>query len=81
MDESRKQFGDWIKCTERLPKAGVPVLILFNGEVRIGEICWEYPSHEETYEAFRYWDCPYNDGQDWEVLDITHWMPLPKIIE
>lgn len=68
----------WISVNDRLPEEATPVLVLHKGERRIGEICWDYPSWEETYQAFRYWDCPYNDGQGWEVFDITHWMPLPE---
>ena len=68
---------NWIKCEDKLPDIDTPVLIMFNGEVRIGEVCQENSSYEEGYDAFLYWDCPYNDGQDWEVFDITHWMPLP----
>lgn len=67
----------WVACSDRLPEDGLPVLILFNGEIRVGEIRLEHPSHEETFQPFRYWDCPYNDGQAWEVFDITHWRPLP----
>ncbi|HBM3111127.1 TPA: DUF551 domain-containing protein [Klebsiella oxytoca] len=68
---------EWIKCSERMPKPETPVLIINNGDIRIGEIRWDHPTHEETYSAFMYWDDPYNDGQPWEVFDITHWMPLP----
>ena len=70
---------EWVKTSERLPEANVPVLVLFyNGDIRVGLIEWEYPSFEETYEAFRYWDDAYNEGADWQYNDITHWMPLPE---
>lgn len=72
-------MSGWIKCSEKLPPDETPVLVNFNGEIRIGEIRWDYPTHEEGYQAFRYWDCPYNDGQMWEVFDITHWMYLPEL--
>lgn len=71
-------MGKWIKCSERMPEAGVPVLVLLSGEIRVAEIRWDTPTHEETYQPFRYWDDPYDDGQPWEVFDITHWMPLPE---
>jgi len=69
--------GGWIKCSERMPEPEIPVLIMNNGDMRIGEIRWDYPTHEETYQAFRYWDDPFDDGQIWDCCDITHWMPLP----
>ena len=68
----------WIKCSERMPEPETPVLVMNNGVIRIGEIRWGHPTHEETYQAFRYWDDPYDDGQSWEVFDITHWQPLPE---
>lgn len=67
----------WIKCSESMPEPEIPVLIMNNGDMRIGEIRWDYPTHEETYQAFRYWDDPFDDGQIWDYCDITHWMPLP----
>lgn len=70
---------EWTSVNDRLPADNTPVLIVANGEIMIGAIEWEYPSWEETYQAFRYWDCPYNPGQDWEWYNITHWMPLPEL--
>ncbi len=70
-------MGEWIKCSERMPEDETPVLVMLNGEIRVAEIRWDTPTYEETYQPFRYWDDPYDDGQDWEVFDITHWMPLP----
>jgi hypothetical protein len=71
----------WISVDDRMPEDETPVLIVRNGEIRIGEIRWEHPSFEDTYEAFRYWDDPYDDGQSWENFEITHWMPLPELPE
>ncbi|WP_261118954.1 DUF551 domain-containing protein [Serratia ficaria] len=71
-------MSEWIKCSERMPEPETPVLIMNNGVIRIGEVRWDSPSHEESYQAFKYWDDPNDDGQPWEVFDITHWMPLPK---
>lgn len=67
----------WIPVSERMPEPEIPVLIMLNGVFRIGEIRCEYPSRDETYKPFFYWDDPYDDGQPWEVFDVTHWMPLP----
>jgi hypothetical protein len=69
----------WIKTEDQLPPDETPVLIVRNGVPAIGELRWEHPSHEETYEAFRYWDDPNNDGQDWQWPEVTHWMALPDV--
>lgn len=68
----------WILISEKLPPYETPVLILNNGKIMIGEIQWEYPTYEETFEAYSYWDDPNNPGKDWYSIEITHWMPLPE---
>jgi hypothetical protein len=70
----------WISTEDQLPPDETPVLIIRRGVVAIGELRWEHPSYEETYQAFRYWDDPNNDGQDWEWADVTHWMALPAVL-
>lgn len=72
------QGPQWIQCSERIPPEDTPVLILRNGELRIGAIFTESPGHEETFKAFNYWDDPNDDGQCWEWHEVTHWMPLPN---
>ncbi|MFV8849563.1 DUF551 domain-containing protein [Serratia fonticola] len=67
----------WIPCAERMPEPETPVLIMLNGTIRKGAIFWEHPTFEEGGQPFKYWDDPDNDGQDWEVFDVTHWQPLP----
>lgn len=69
----------WKKTVNELPPDETPVLIILNGEIRIGELRWETPGWEETYEAFRYWDDPNDDGQIWEWHDVTHWMEIPDL--
>ena len=77
-------LGAWIStgivtpdCT--LPDDKTPVLLLFyDGERRIGELLWERPTWEETFQAFQYWDAPENDGQEWDWADVIGWMPLPE---
>jgi hypothetical protein len=71
-------FNRWLPI-ESAPEE-TPVLILKDGRVRIGELHWDHPGHEDTYKSYRYWDDPENDGQDWELSSITHWMPLPAPI-
>lgn len=68
----------WISVKDKLPPDETPVLILLSGIPTVGELRWEHPSFEDTFKAFRYWDSPTKDGQAWEWLDITHWMPLPN---
>jgi len=76
--ESRSvERGQEIDVTEQLPPEETPVLILYKGQWRIGERCWDKPTFEDTYEAYWYWDDPYNDGQDWERHDVTKWQALP----
>lgn len=76
-DSIFEDFSPWILCNLRLPTDHTPVLIKYKGKVRVGELGWDAGSVEENYKPYRYWDCPYNDGQDWEWDDVTHWMPLP----
>ncbi len=72
-------MSEWIKTKDKLPPDETPVLIVINGEVHIGELRWEHPSWEETFESFRYWDNPNDDGQMWDWHDVTHWMPIPDV--
>lgn len=75
-----KELTTWIPCSEKLPRIETPVLIRFyNGTTRIGELRQEHPTWEETFRPYEYWDDPENDGQDWDWMDVTHWMKLPEI--
>ena len=77
--ELKAMLGAWIPTGERLPDDETPVLILFyDGKRKIGELRWDHPGFEDNYKAFRYWDDPDNDGQDWEWNDIVGWLPLPE---
>lgn len=69
----------WVPTSERLPTDETPVLIVWRGNVVIGERRWENPGPEDTYAAFWYWDDPSDDGQDWRTEDVTHWMHLPEL--
>ncbi|MFZ2172359.1 MAG: DUF551 domain-containing protein [Methylococcaceae bacterium] len=69
----------WINVEDKTPDPETPVLIIYKGEVRIGELVWERASFEDTYDDFLFWDCPYNDGQIWEYADVTHWQPIPAL--
>jgi hypothetical protein len=67
----------WTSTEDRLPPDETPVIILLDGVPAIGELRWEHPGYEDTYQSFRYWDNPHDDGQCWEWHQVTHWMPLP----
>lgn len=61
----------------QLPPDEMPVLAFVRGSWRPAELRWEHPGHEDTYQAFRYWDDPVDDGQCWEWFDVTHWTVMP----
>ena len=65
------------KCKDKLPEDETRVLILYQGEWKIGMLFWETPGFEDTFKAFRYWDDPEDDGKYYEWYDITHWTELP----
>ena len=67
----------WVSTLDRLPPDKTVVLAVVNGKIRLVERRWEYPTYEETFKAFWYWDDPNNYGQDWGIADVTHWMPIP----
>lgn len=69
----------WTRADDALPPDETPVLILHRGQVRIGELRWEHPSHEETFQAVRFWDDPNDDGQDWQWYDVVAWRPIPDL--
>lgn len=66
----------WTATADRMPPDETPVLIMLNGEVRIGELRWDHPGHEDSYHSYRYWDDPNDDGQCWEHADVSHWAPM-----
>jgi hypothetical protein len=70
----------WVPIEDSLPPDETPVLVMFRGQRRIAELRWLEPGREDDCGAYRYWDCPHNDGQEWggpEDMLITHWMYLP----
>lgn len=69
----------WISVEDSLPNNETPVLIVQNGVIRIGELRWEHPTYDDYFDAYRYWDDPEDDGQDWEWNSITYWQPLPSL--
>ena len=69
----------WINAKDSLPNIETPVIIVIGGNVCIGELRWDHPSYEDSYEAYMYWDDPNDDGKEWEWRDVTHWMPIPEL--
>jgi len=69
--------SEWVSVSDRLPPRDTPVLILHSEEVKVGELRWDSPGFEDTYEEFWYWDSPTDDGQEWERPDVTHWQAIP----
>lgn len=68
----------WRLCEDGgLPDEGVECLVVVKGVVRVGARFWDEPGHEDTYTSYMYWDDPEDDGQGWELEDVTHWMPAP----
>jgi hypothetical protein len=70
-----KRAPQWISVADRMPADETPVIALLAGLPVIAERCWDRPGYEDTYNAYRYWDSPTSDGQEWDA--ITHWLPLP----
>lgn len=76
----------WIACDERMPDAGVEVLVwlaapAFKGSINVAMDTWD-----EQHEAPVAWSSAtipvgmgWDSGTDWER--ITHWMPLPAAPE
>lgn len=60
-------FMNWIKCSERMPEAGIYVLALLNGSP---QVLFFDP-------RINIWD----DGDFHSFIkpsNVTHWMPLPQ---
>ena len=71
-DQYEKGYRDaqpkWIPVTERLPKNGDVVLCYMEfNDVRI--LQWDDVSA---------WWLGYGRGDDWQKVNVTHWMPLPE---
>lgn len=69
----------WISIEEQLPPEETPVLVMYRGEHRILERCWEHPTREDGFRPYWFWDDPNFDGQNIDCDEVTHWMFLPEI--
>jgi hypothetical protein len=70
--EAGRGESKWIKCSERMPEKGVPVVARDSaGDMNLVNLTKESPAY------FSYWDgcscCSRFDGSM-----VTHWMPLPE---
>ncbi|MBP9032604.1 MAG: DUF551 domain-containing protein [Pseudomonadales bacterium] len=79
----REKMGEgWIACSERMPEAGVEVLVWLAAPVVKGGSQVAMDTWDEQHEAPVSWSSAtipvgvgWDSGTDWE--GITHWMPLP----
>jgi len=61
---------EWIKCSERMPENGQPVIVVcaVGNTVQNNVYDWD----GKTWSDFR------NDYGEYEQHVFTHWMPMPK---
>lgn len=82
-DQIKWRLNDfpWVRTDDELPPDGTSVLVRHREKKHpvIAELCWDRPGFEDSYKAYRYWDSPDDDGQEWEWHDITHWTVLPEL--
>lgn len=72
---SQLKFGEWIKCSDRLPEVGVEVLIF-------GNTCNEPPKIlgvKGRYQGDQDWKYTWEseEGYIFREYEVTHWTPLP----
>lgn len=63
------KMTEWISVKDRLPEWREWVLVTHVGEVDRGRLIEDY-----GYPRGYYWDVVGYEG----LIDVTHWMPLPK---
>lgn len=44
-----------------------------NGSICVAALYWEHPMFEDTWESYRYFDNPYDEGQEWEWHSVVEW--------
>ena len=60
----------WISVKERLPEEGLPLVVINKSEIRY------YCYYNASIEKFVTLD---PNGELWNVCEVTHWMPIPKL--
>lgn len=68
-------MSEWIKCSERMPKVGKPVL-LWRSDDECFEIGW-LNQRQSAFDLEGYWE-ESSHWRDVGIKDVTHWMPLPS---
>lgn len=73
-------MSEWISIKDRLPDAGVDVLV-FDGSVSIGRVpaVDSYLANHEPHKTsvFACYGYDYDGDLGW-APEASHWMPLPK---
>jgi hypothetical protein len=67
-DEALAAAPVWVACSERMPDAGVEVLVHMKDRGNVVAM------HTSCY-GVGWWQ--QEDGYEWADEDVTHWMPLP----
>lgn len=68
----------WYSLAVARPKLEAEIQILFlNGQIRPAMLLWQEPTYEENHKGYHYFDCPYDDGQDWDWNEIAYWREKP----
>ena len=63
------EYGKWINTGEQLPNEGEYVIGYFRNET--------YPM-KYGESVFKFCECDGYDGGIAEIIEVTHWMPLPE---
>ena len=77
--EEQPKVGEWIPCSERLPKEPKTNPVLEGKNLELYLVTTEYGSNEQdkVYPFRAFWNgVNFTDG--WHILDVSAWMPLPE---
>ena len=79
--EECKMFPDprgWYNIRLVLPKLDEEIQVLFtNGQIKPAVLCYAEHSGHDSEGGYRYFACPYDDGQDWDWNSIVFWREKP----
>lgn len=79
MIEQQPKVGEWIPCSERLPKEPKTNPVLEGKNLELYLVTTEHGSNEQdkAYPFRAFWNgVNFTDG--WHILDVIAWMPLPE---
>ena len=77
--EEQPKVGEWIPCSERLPKEPKTNPVLEGKNLELYLVTTEHGSNEQdkVYPFRAFWNgVNFTDG--WHILDVIAWMPLPE---